>query len=101
MHHRVENLVVDAASIEVNSRNRRAKSDNLDATKLVAVVIRWQLGEKKLWGIVRVPMAADEDRRQLHRELIELNSVPKFDRRGRRRARSRRSQRLKVERSID
>ena len=31
----IENLVVDAASIEVNRRKRRAKSDNLDATKLV------------------------------------------------------------------
>ena len=73
-HHRVENLVVDAASIEVNRRKRRAKSDNLDATKLVGMLIRWHLGEKKLWGIVRVPTAADEDRRQLHRELIELKT---------------------------
>ena len=73
-HHGVENLVVDAASIEVNRRRRRAKSDNLDAAKLVAMLIRWHLGEKKLWGVVRVPAAADEDRRQLHRELIELKA---------------------------
>ncbi len=73
-HQGIENLVVDAASIEVNRRKRRAKSDNLDATKLVGMLIRWHLGEKKLWGVVRVPMAADEDRRQLHRELIELKS---------------------------
>jgi len=73
-HHGIENLVVDAASIEVNRRKRRAKSDNLDATKLVAMLIRWHLGEKKLWGVVHVPTAADEDRRQLHRELIELKA---------------------------
>jgi transposase len=72
--HRVENLVVDAASIEVNRRRRRAKSDNLDAAKLVAMLIRWHLGERKLWGIVRVPTADDEDRRQLHRELIALKA---------------------------
>jgi transposase len=70
----VENLVVDAASIEVNRRRRRAKSDNLDAAKLVAMLIRWHLGERKLWGIVHVPAAADEDRRQLHRELIALKA---------------------------
>ena len=35
-HHGVENLIVDAASIEVNRRKRRAKSDSLDATKLAA-----------------------------------------------------------------
>jgi hypothetical protein len=70
-HQGIENLVVDAASIEVNRRQRRAKSDNLDATKLVGMLIRWHLGETKLWGVVHVPMAADEDRRHLHRELIE------------------------------
>jgi transposase len=71
---RIENLIVDAASIEVNRRQRRAKSDNLDATKLVGMLIRWHLGEKKLWGVVRVPAVADEDRRQLHRELIALKA---------------------------
>jgi transposase len=73
-HHGVENLVVDAASIEVNRRKRRAKSDDLDATKLVAMLIRWHLGERKLWGVVHVPAVADEDRRQLHRELIALKA---------------------------
>jgi transposase len=69
---RIENLVVDAASIEVNRRQRRAKSDNLDATKLVGMLIRWHNGESKLWSVVHVPTVADEDRRQLHRELIAL-----------------------------
>ena len=73
-HHGIENLVVDAASIEVNRRQRRAQSDNLDATKLVGMLIRWHRGEKKIWGVVHVPMVADEDRRQLHRELIELKA---------------------------
>src|SRR5262245_26612885 len=73
-HQGVENLVVDSASIEVNRRRRRAKSDGLDAAKLVGMLIRWHLGERKLWGIVRVPTAGDEDRRQLHRELIALKA---------------------------
>jgi transposase len=73
-HQGIENLVVDSASIEVNRRRRRAKSDDLDATKLVAMLIRWHLGERKLWGVVHVPMAADEDGRQLHRELIALKA---------------------------
>ena len=73
-HQGIANLVVDAASIEVNRRRRRAKSDNLDVAKLIGMLIRWHLGEKKLWGVVHVPTSADEDRRQLHRELIELKS---------------------------
>jgi transposase len=71
---KIGNLVVDAASIEVNRRRRRAKSDNLDGTKLVGMLIRWHNGEKKLWGVVRVPTVAEEDGRQLHRELIGLKT---------------------------
>ncbi len=71
---KIENLVVDASSIEVNRRRRRAKSDNLDDTKLVGMLIRWFNGEKKLWGIVKVPSAEDEARRQLHREMIVLKT---------------------------
>lgn len=68
----VENLVVDSASIEVNRRKRRAKSDHLDGTKLVSMLIRWHTGEKKVWSVVHVPSAGAEDGRQLHRELIQL-----------------------------
>ena len=71
---KIGNLVVDSASIEVNRRRRRAKSDRLDATKLVGMLIRWHNGEQKLWGVVRVPAVAEEDRRQLHRELLGLKS---------------------------
>jgi hypothetical protein len=46
-HQTIGNLVVDATSIEVNRRQRRAKSDKLDATKLVSMLIRWYLGEEK------------------------------------------------------
>jgi transposase len=72
--HDVENIVVDSASIEVNRRKRRAKSDRLDAIKLVAMLIRWCNGEKKVWSVVRPPSAEDEDHRQLHRELIALKA---------------------------
>ena len=70
--HGVQNIVVDSSSIEVNRRQRRAKSDRLDAEKLVTMLIRWHNGERKVWAVVRVPSADDEDRRQWHRELIEL-----------------------------
>jgi transposase len=73
-HQGVQNIVVDSASIEVSRRKRRAKSDRLDAIKLVSMLIRWHNGEKKVWSVVHIPTAADEDRRQLHRELIELRA---------------------------
>jgi transposase len=67
---RVENIVVDSSSIEVQRRKRRAKTDRLEAHKLLTMVLRHHPGEQKVWNIVRVPSVADEDRRQLHRELL-------------------------------
>lgn len=65
----VENVVVDSASIEVNRRSRRAKTDRLDAGKLVGMLLRYRSGEKHVWKVVRVPTPEEEDRRHLHREL--------------------------------
>lgn len=68
----VDNVVVDSASIEVNRRQRRAKTDRLDASKLLALLLRYHGGERQVWSIVRVPSVKDEEARQLHRELQEL-----------------------------
>ena len=68
----VENSVVDSASIEVNRRKRRAKTDRLDAGKLLSLLLRYHGGERQVWNVVRVPSVVDEDARQLHRELQEL-----------------------------
>lgn len=64
----LDNLVVDSASIETNRCKRRAKNDRLDA----GMLLRYHGGEKKVWSVVQVPSAEDEDRRQLHRDLLEL-----------------------------
>jgi transposase len=69
MAHAVENLVIDSASIEVNRRQRRAKTDRLDVRKLLTMLLRHSAGEQKVWSVVRVPSVEEEDRRQLHREL--------------------------------
>jgi transposase len=68
----IENVIVDSSSIEVNRRARRAKSDRLDANKLVQMLGRYRAGETRIWSVVHVPGVADEDRRQLHRELLQL-----------------------------
>ncbi len=67
--HAVRNHVVDSSSIEVNRRQRRTKSDRLDARKLVSMLLRYAEGERPVWQVVRVPSSAAEDARQLHREL--------------------------------
>ena len=66
----IANSIVDSSSIEVNRRRRRTKTDRLDACKLVTMLIRAAGGEKKVWSVVNVPTLAEEDRRQVHRELM-------------------------------
>lgn len=68
----VTNLVVDAASIEVNRRYRRVKTDRLDVTKLVTMLLRYAQGEKKVWSVLHPPSPEEEDQRHLHRELMTL-----------------------------
>jgi transposase len=68
----IESLIVDSSSIEVNRRARRAKTDLLDARKLLSMLVRYKLGERKVWSVVSVPSAAEEDSRHLHRELRTL-----------------------------
>jgi transposase len=70
--HGVANVVVDAASIEVNRRLRRAKADRLDNEKLGEMLQRYHAGERWVWHVVRVPSEADEDRRHLERERTTL-----------------------------
>jgi len=68
----VENLVVDSSSIEVNRKARRAKTDRLDLQQLSRLLIRHDMGEKKVWKVVQVPSEKDEDERHLQRELKTL-----------------------------
>jgi len=68
----IGNVVVDASSIEVNRRHKQIKSDPVDARKLVHMLCRYHAGEGKVWSVVNVPSVADEDARQLHRGLKDL-----------------------------
>ena len=68
----INNVVVDSGAIEVNRRRKHVKSDPVDAAKLLNLLCRYHGGERKVWGVVNVPAVADEDRRQLHRGLKDL-----------------------------
>lgn len=69
----IRNVVVDSASIEVIRRARQAKSDRLDVEALLALLLRYHGVERRVWRVVHVPGAADEDRRHLHRDLWTLS----------------------------
>jgi len=67
----IDNIVVDAASIEVNRRARRTKTDRLDGDKLLVMLLRHHAGER-VWSVLREPSAEAEDARRTHRELGRL-----------------------------
>jgi transposase len=67
----IDNIVVDSASIEVNRRARRAKTDRLDGDKLLAMLLRHHAGER-VCSVLHEPTAEDEDARRVHRELERL-----------------------------
>jgi transposase len=68
----IESHVVDAASIAVSRRHRRAKTDRIDGEALVRTLMAYQRGEPRVCSMVRVPSPEDEDRRRICRERKAL-----------------------------
>jgi transposase len=66
--HGIRNHVVDPASVQVDRRARRAKTDSVDAERLLRSLMAYLRGEPKVWSVVRVPSIIEEDDRRLHRE---------------------------------
>jgi transposase len=49
----IESWVVDPASIAVDRRKRRVKTDRIDAEKLLQTLIAWTRGERRVCSMVR------------------------------------------------
>ena len=64
----IKSHVVDAASIAVDRRHRRAKTDAIDGETLLRTLMAWARGERRVCSMVRAPSREDEDRRRLTRE---------------------------------
>jgi transposase len=68
----VINYEVDAASIEVNRRARRAKTDNIDLDKLMRTFGAFLRGEPRVCSMLHVPSSEEEDRKRRMRERDRL-----------------------------
>lgn len=68
----IEVLVIDPASIPVERHARRAKTDRLDAIKLVTCLRAWLRGERDRMHVIRIPTPEAEAQRQLVRDRGEL-----------------------------
>ena len=63
---------VDASSIEVSRRARRAKTDRIDRAQLMRVFLRHLRGEPDACSMVVVPTPEEEDRKRRTRERDRL-----------------------------
>jgi transposase len=68
----IVNSTIDAASIAVPRRARRAKTDRLDLLLLMRTFLRYVRGERDVCSVVRVPTPEDEDRKRRTRERERL-----------------------------
>jgi transposase len=66
------NLVFDAASIPVEQRGRRAKTDRIDGELLLRTLMAHLRGEPRVVRIVKVPSVEQEDARRASRERERL-----------------------------
>ena len=68
----IENRVLDAASILVDRRARRAKTDRLDVAGLLRTLMALERGETQVCRVVHVPSPEQEDARRRSRERARL-----------------------------
>ncbi|HEY2758233.1 MAG TPA: IS110 family transposase [Pseudolabrys sp.] len=68
----ITNFVFDPASIAVEQRSRRAKTDRIDGELLLRTLMAHQRGEPRVVRIVRVPSVEQEDARRASRERDRL-----------------------------
>jgi len=68
----ITNYVFDPASIAVEQRHRRAKTDRIDGEVLLRTLMAYLRGEPRVVRIVRVPTEAEEDARRATRERDRL-----------------------------
>ena len=68
----IECLVMEPASLQVNRRARRVKTDRIDVEKLLHTLIAWCRGERHVCSMVVIPSVEEEDLRRSHRERGRL-----------------------------
>jgi len=68
----IECLVMEPASLQVNRRARRVKTDRIDVESILHTLIAWCRGERHVCSMVVIPSVEEEDLRRSHRERDRL-----------------------------
>ena len=64
--------VMEPASLQVNRRARRVKTDRIDVENILHTLIAWCRGERHVCSMVVIPSVEEEDLRRTHRERDRL-----------------------------
>ena len=65
-------LVIDPSSLRVDRRQRRRKTDRLDAKQMLSELVQYDRYDQDRWSVVKVPSREAEDARRPSRELARL-----------------------------
>jgi len=64
--------VMEPASLQVNRRARRVKTDRIDVESILHTLVAWCRGERHVCSMVVIPSVEEEDLRRCHRERDRL-----------------------------
>lgn len=70
----IEVQIMHPASIPVERRGRRVKTDRIDLDMLLRTLLAWLRGEPRVCSMVRIPSVSEEDMRRPERERERLVS---------------------------
>jgi transposase len=70
--HGIDCRVMDPASLQVDRRARRVKTDRIDVENILHTLIAWCRGERHVCSMVVIPSVDEEDLRRSHRERNRL-----------------------------
>ena len=68
----IEVVVCDPASLEVVRKKKKAKTDRIDARRMVRALRAWDQGEAEALSVVRIPTVEEEDAKRLLRHRDRL-----------------------------
>jgi transposase len=68
----IESHIVEAASIAMPRRHRRAKTDRIDGETLIRALMAWKRGEPRACSMVKLLTPEEDDNRRLGRERKTL-----------------------------
>ena len=63
---------MEPASLQVNRRARRVKTDRIDVESILHTLVAWCRGERHVCSMVVIPSVEEEDLRRCHRERDRL-----------------------------